>query len=122
MPRRRPRNEDGQAAVELALAFPLAAVFLLGAVQVTVVIRDQLAVIHAAREAARAAAVSTDAGDGVGAGQRAVELPAVEITVSAAGGQVRATATRTVRTDVPFVGLFLPDVTVRGTAVMALEP
>ena len=124
MVRRRPdrSTEAGQATVELALAFPLVAVFLLAAVQITVVIRDQLAVVHAAREAARAAAVSTDAGDGTAAGIAAVELSDVEISVSTSGGRVRATVTRRVPTDVPLVGTFLPDVTVRATAVMAVEP
>ena len=54
--RARPRR--GQAAVELALCLPLLFMFLLGIVQLVVIVRDQLAVQLAAREAARAAAVA----------------------------------------------------------------
>ena len=42
--------DRGQAVVELALALPLLVLFLLTVVQLTVVVRDQLAVVHAARE------------------------------------------------------------------------
>lgn len=113
--------EHGQAAVELALAFPLLAVFLLAGVQLVVVGRDQLAVIHAAREGARAAAVSSSPGDGLGAARASTPL-AVSVTVGSGGGVVRVTVTRRVPTDVPLVGPLLPDVTVRATATMRLEP
>ncbi len=116
------RDHDcGQATVELALALPVLALFLLAGAQLTVIVRDQLAVIHAAREAARAAAVSTASADGVGAGRAAIALD-VEVDVSSSGGSVTATVTRVVPTDVPLVGLLIPDVTVTGTATMRLEP
>ena len=124
MARRRPETDHdrGQAAVELALAFPLVVVFLLAAIQVAVVVRDQLAVIHAAREAARAAAVSSDPGDGAAAGREAVTLPGLDVSIRAGGSTVRAEVSRRVPTDVPIVGAFLPDLTVRAHAVMAVEP
>src|SRR5207247_8954779 len=50
-------RDDGQAAVELALVLPLVALLLLVLVQVGLVVRDQVLVVHAAREAAREAAV-----------------------------------------------------------------
>ena len=53
-----PSRDRGQAAVELALCLPLLFIFLLGIVQLVVIVRDQLAVQLAAREAARAAAVA----------------------------------------------------------------
>ena len=56
-------GDEGQAAVELALVLPLVALLLLALVQVGLVVRDQILVIHAAREAAREAAV--DAGPDV---------------------------------------------------------
>jgi Flp pilus assembly protein TadG len=43
--------------VELALVLPLVLLLLLGVVQVGLVVRDQILVVHAAREAAREAAV-----------------------------------------------------------------
>jgi len=57
---RRARGTAGQAAVELALALPVVVLLLLGMLQVALVGRDQLAIELAAREAARAAAVSAD--------------------------------------------------------------
>lgn len=51
------RDQGGQAAVELALVLPVLAVLLLAVVQTGLVVRDQVLVVHAAREAARAVAV-----------------------------------------------------------------
>ena len=49
-------NDDaGQAAVEVALVLPFLALVLLLVVQTALVVRDQVLVVHAAREAARAA-------------------------------------------------------------------
>ncbi len=54
------RRQRGQATVELALTLPFVAMALLLVVQVLLVAQGQLAVQHAAREAARAAAVDPD--------------------------------------------------------------
>ena len=51
------RDDGGQATVEFALVLPLLAVLLLAVVQVGLVVRDQVLLTHAAREAARAVAV-----------------------------------------------------------------
>jgi len=58
---RRGKEVKGQASVELALVLPLVVVLLLVVVQVGLVVRDQILVVHAAREAAREAAVDTSA-------------------------------------------------------------
>ncbi|MDQ1437361.1 MAG: hypothetical protein QOK43_990 [Acidimicrobiaceae bacterium] len=50
-------GQGGQAAVELALVLPLLAGLLLGLVQVGLLVRDQVLVVHAAREAVREAAI-----------------------------------------------------------------
>jgi hypothetical protein len=119
------RGDRGQAAVELALALPLVAIFLLAAVQVVAVARDQIAVVYAARELARAAAVSPGAPpDGASTVTGITDLESSRLTVSVASssGRVRAEVRYRSPTDVPIVGALLPDVTVVGTAVMALEP
>jgi hypothetical protein len=121
---RRP-NDGGQAAVELALALPLVAVFLFGAVQVVAVARDQIAVVHAARELARAAAVAGSAppdGSSTGAGITDLEPARLGVSMSSSSELVRAEVRYRSPTDVPFVGALLPDVTVVGTATMAREP
>jgi len=116
--------EQGQAAVELALAFPIVMVLLLALVQVTLVVRDQVAVIHAAREAARASAVTgATAGDGAAAADQATALASARLSVQVTtGAEVRATVRYRSPTDVPLVGRLLGDVTVQATAVMRAEP
>ncbi|HUF31773.1 MAG TPA: TadE family protein [Acidimicrobiales bacterium] len=53
-------GERGQAAVELALVLPLVVTLALLVAQVGLVVRDQVHVTHAAREAVRRAAVDPD--------------------------------------------------------------
>jgi Flp pilus assembly protein TadG len=124
----RTRREDGgQATVELALVLPLVALVLLLVLQVGLVVRDRLLVAHAAREAARAAAVTDD--DRGGAARRAAERAGslddgrLEVTVADGGvdGTVTATAKYVSSTDVPIVGLLLPDMTLESDATMRAE-
>ena len=123
--RSEPAGDRGQATVELALGFPLVCLAMLLLVQVAVVVRDQVAVVHAAREAARAAAVSADpVGDGGRAGRAALPAGAAGATVRVEAGptRVRAVVRLTVHTDVPLAGALVPDVDVEGVAVMQVEP
>ncbi|MGZ4792471.1 MAG: TadE family protein [Ilumatobacteraceae bacterium] len=115
--------DNGQAAVELALCLPLLFVFLLGMVQLAVIVRDQLAVQLAAREAARAAAVaaSTDA-SAQSAAARAVALGPLTVVTRLSPDTVTVTVSHMTRTDVPLIGALLPDITVTAAATMALEP
>jgi Flp pilus assembly protein TadG len=117
------RRDTGQATVELALCLPVVCLLLLGVVQVAVVVRDQLAVDLAARDAARAAAVSGDpAGSARAAARAAGVIDDVHVSLSTAGGTVTATVTHAERTDVPLIGLLIPDVTLRASATMVVEP
>ena len=52
-------RDRGQSSVEVALLLPFLALLLLAVIQVGLVVRDQVLVVHVAREAARAAAVDT---------------------------------------------------------------
>jgi Flp pilus assembly protein TadG len=121
----RARGPDaGQATVEMALAFPVIALMLLAVVQVTLVARDQIAVIHAAREGARAAALSgASPGDGRTAAEGATSLDPGRLTVQVAGGrEVTVTVRYRAPTDVAIVGRLIGDVTLQATAVMRAEP
>ncbi len=118
-----PDRDGGQAAVELALCLPLLFIFLLGIVQLVVIVRDQLAVQLAAREAARAAAVAApSAGAAQGAADRAVTLRPLNVATTSSDATVTVTVSHVTATDVPLIGALLPDVTVTATATMALEP
>lgn len=117
------RGDRGQSTLELALAMPVVAMLLLAVVQLVVVARDQLAVIHAAREGARAAAVSgAPSGDGAAAARSATALEPLDVTVDAGSSSVVVTVSHVTPTDVPLIGALLPDVTVRATATMRNEP
>lgn len=119
---RRSQGCSGQATVELALALPLLMVFLLGAVQLTLVIRGQLAVTHAARAAARAASVSASPTRAAAAAARAAtSLERLDVRTENGTRTVRVTVLARVATDVPLVGALIGDVTVSATAVMAVE-
>jgi Flp pilus assembly protein TadG len=116
-------RDRGQATVELALCLPLLFLFLLGIVQLVVIVRDQLAVQLAAREAARAAAVAT-ASDAAarGAANRAVALRPLMVLTGISIDTVTVTVSHVTHTDVPMIGALLPDITVNAKATMALEP
>ena len=116
-------RDRGQAVVELALSLPLLCVFLLGMVQLAVVVRDQLAVELAAREAARAAAVAAATGASAdNAAARAVALRPINVVTSESADAVTVMVSYNTHTDVPIIGALLPDVTLTATATMALEP
>jgi hypothetical protein len=122
----RRRGDGGQAAVEVALVLPLVVALLLAVLQVGLVVRDQVLVVHAAREAARAAAVDPDPGaarraavDGSG-----LRPPRLHVRVGARGrpgSRVGVDVRYRAPTDVPVVGRILGDVTLTGRATMRVE-
>ena len=122
----RGNGDEGQAAVELALVLPLVAILLLALVQVGLIVRDQILVIHAAREAAREAAV--DAGSDVPGRAAAASstLDAGRLTVESSdrggpGSRVEIRVSYRAPTDVPLVGGALPDITLEASATMRVE-
>lgn len=122
-PKSSDRNDRGQAAVELALCLPLLFMFLLGIVQLIVVVRDQLAVELAAREAARAASVAApSAPSAEEAASRAVALRPMAVATESSSGTVTVTVSHVTHTDVPLIGALIPDITITARATMALEP
>ena len=117
------RDDRGQAVVELALVLPLVVLFVLGALQVALVARDQLAIEYVAREAARDAAVSADPGGAAtAAARRVANLTPIDVSVSVAGDVVRVRVRYVNATDVALVGAAISDVTLEATAAMAWEP
>jgi Flp pilus assembly protein TadG len=116
-------DERGQAAVELALALPVVVLLLLGLLQVALVGRDQLAVELAAREAARAAAVSADPVAAARlAAERVTPLRPLQVSVNAGAAVVTVTVSHPSATDVAMVGRFVGDVILRASVTMAVEP
>lgn len=117
------RRDRGQATVEFALALPFVAMLLLGIVQVVVVVRDQLAVGLAAREAARAASVAADPSSAAThAAADAVALTPLTVDTWVADGRVTVHVTYTNDTSVALIGHIIGHVELDATVSMAREP
>ena len=119
-------RERGQATVELALVLPLVVALVLLVLQVGLVSRDQVLVVHAAREAARVAAVDADAAAPSAAARAATPLDGsrLRVTVGPRGGPgsiVRVEVSYRCPTDVPLVGGLTGDVDLRASAAMRVE-
>jgi Flp pilus assembly protein TadG len=122
----RNRSGEGQAAVELALAVPIVATLLLAVVQVSLLVRDQILVTHAAREAARQAAVdpSPQAARQAALHGAPLEEGRVEVTLSGSrrtGERIEAMVAYRAPTAVPLVGPLAPDPILRARASMKVE-
>lgn len=115
-------GERGQATVEFALALGVIAVLVVAIARVGVVIRDELAVGLAAREGARAAAVSADpASAAVAAATRAVSLP-IAVSTSAGSTTVTVSVVYTDGGGSSIISRIFGSVVHRSSATMALEP
>lgn len=117
-------REGGQATVELALAFPVVLVGILLVLQLALVARDQVLVSHAAREAARSAAVDDRAGaprDGALRATTALDPARLQVDADRIGERVTVHVRYRSRTALPLVGALLPDPTLSATVVMRIE-
>ncbi|HEX4490778.1 MAG TPA: TadE/TadG family type IV pilus assembly protein [Acidimicrobiia bacterium] len=105
--------------MELALALPAIVVLLLAIVQFALVARDELLVVHAAREAARAASVG-----GSGSDAAARVLRGAQVVIDG-GGRVGDPVVATVGfravTDLPLVGPLIPDPWLHARVTMRAE-
>ena len=118
----RVRGETGQATVEFALILPLVIFAALAIIQVGLLVRDHLAVVHAAREAVRAASVDADPSTAVHAAHRTLPHAEVEVAPRPSVGEPISVEVRyRAVTDVPLVGLLFPDPVLHSRAVMRVE-
>lgn len=119
-------REGGQATVELALLLPVVVVLLLVILQVGLLTRDLVMVTHAAREAARAAAVDPAPGAARAAATGAGGLDPDRLSITASGrrgtgSRVRVVIRYRAPTEAPFVGALVGDRTLRAEATMRVE-
>jgi Flp pilus assembly protein TadG len=117
---------SGQATVELALVLPVVVLLALALSQVAVVSVDSVLVHHAAREAARAAAVEPSPGVARDAAVGAAGLNSDSLDVSLSGGSeagdsLAVTVTYVSSTSVPLVGRFVGDVQLESTVTIRVE-
>jgi Flp pilus assembly protein TadG len=123
---RREREDGGQASVELALVLPLVMILLLAVVQLGLLVRDQILVVHAAREAVREAAVDPAADAPRRAALASSTLSDDRLTVSTTGrgpvgSRVRVEVSYRASTGVPLLGAAIGDFTLRASATMRVE-
>jgi hypothetical protein len=120
-------RDRGQSTVELAIALPVVVVLVLVVVQSALVVRDHLLVVHAAREAVRAASVASVDRHvaALGGAQRAGPLDADRLRLSEevlpGGDRLRVHVEYPSPTDLPLIGALLPDVVLSTDAVMRIE-
>jgi hypothetical protein len=124
VPRRRsPITQSGQSTVEFALVLPFVFLLLLGLLQAGLMLRDQLVVAGAAREAAREAAVSAELQRIEAAARRAA--PDLDLTVRVNRGARRGDPARVEviarPTTLPLVGSIASGRKLTSTAVMRVE-
>ncbi len=122
---RRGRPQAGQSTVEFAVLLPVLVLAVLVLVQGGLVVRDQLLVQHAAREGARAAAVSESVADVQDAAGRAGPLDRTRLTVTRSARQqgqpVRVTVRYRFRGAVPVVGRLMDRFTLSASVTMRAE-
>lgn len=120
------RNEAGQATLELALGLPILALLLAGLVEVGMLVADHTRIWHAAREAARAAAVDPDAVDVRAAAERPGLKP-LDLDISPApelrrqGDPLTVTVRYEPRARVPLFGVLLEPIELHARATMRIE-
>jgi len=101
---------------------PLVVLAALIVLQVAFVVRDQVAVVHAAREAARAASVDPDPGRAQRAGRRTLRGAAVEVGDRPRVGEpITVDVSYRSVTDLPLVGPLFPDPELHARVSMRVE-
>lgn len=119
-------NEEGQSTVELALCLPLVVIVLAIVVQVGIVVLDNVRLWHAAREAARVAAVDSDAAEITRAAESAGVRPvAVEVRPDPLyrrqGEPVTVTVSYSPSARIPVIGVLFEALEMKAVASMRIE-
>lgn len=120
------RRERGQATLELALLLPVLLLLIVSFVEVSMLAADRARLQHAAREAARVAAVASDR-DAIEAAADSAGLEPIEVEISPApelrvqGEPVTVEVSFRPRGHLPVAGLFVRGVRLNARAVMRIE-
>lgn len=119
-------RDRGQAAVETALVLPLIMAVALTLVQVGLLVRDHVLVVHATREAARAAAVDPTTEAATAAALAATGLDPDRLLVETegsrtTGGLLRVTVRFRPEPSVPLVGRLFPSTTIQEALTVRVE-
>lgn len=120
------RSDRGQAAVETALVLPLIVAVVLVLVQVGLLVRYQILVVHATREAARAAAVdpTTEAATAAAAAATGLDPARMQVETFGSrttGGLLEVTVRFHPNTEVPLVGRLFPAMAIQEALTVRVE-
>ena len=114
--------QTGQTTAELAVVFPVVLLLALTLVQAALVLRDDLALANAAREAARAASLDPDPARAERAAVAVLPGATVRSDARPAVGElVRVRVSYRSATNLPLVGPLLPDPVLVARAAMRVE-
>ena len=118
-----PRAQAGQATVELALVLPLLLALTVVLVHVGLLVRAQVLVVHAAREAARAAAVDPrpHAARHAAESVRGLDPARLSVTTRRDGPRVTAIVSYQAATNVRFLCRKLPEIAVKEQVTAYVE-
>lgn len=115
-------TESGQATVELAIILPFIVLIAAGLIQCGLIVTNQLAVWNAARNAARAAAISPDPQiDAQQAANSAVDLRPLQVIITTTDDVVSARVVYIDHTNLPLIGVLFPQISLEATVAMLRE-
>jgi Flp pilus assembly protein TadG len=120
---RRASGQVGQATVELALVLPLLLALTVVVIHVGLLVRAQVLVVHATREAARAAAVDpgSDAARHAAESVRGLDPDRLSVTTRRDGRRVTAFVSYQAATNVRFLGRKLPGILLKEQVTAHVE-
>ncbi len=116
------RSERGQAVVEFALVLPVVLIFVLFVIQVGLVVRDQIALVHACGSAARAASISSQPNSA--AAELFARIPSLSeaaLQISTSDKYVTIRVSSLSKTDLPLIGALTPDISIHAEATYRLQ-
>ena len=113
------RSEDGQAATELALVFPILLVILIAIAQFVILFNNYITLTDATRTGARKAAVSRFTGDQGTAAALAVRAAASNLTPSKLNVSVSSTNWTVPGSDVTVTATYPYDLNILGWVIQS---
>jgi len=117
-------RERGQSTVELAVIIPIVVLLILLSIQVAVVLRDRVLVVHAARAAGRAVIVDPQVSAAAQAlQQQGPPISSATVTLSGgtSGGSLATVTVRMRATRVPIVGRVVASTVLQERLVVMIE-
>lgn len=116
------QNEEGQSTVEFAMVIPVIVVFILLIIQVGIVVRQKILVTNSSREAARILSVENNSGRASNKVKEIIKDADVKISrPSKQGEYLTVVVSDVVESNLPILGMLVPDVTVKSKTTMRVE-